>query len=84
MSDRAKLFGTGFLQVLLVAVNTWQIAHARWFGCAVVGFLISYVWTWNVKKIAFGTHADRVIYASGAAVGTLSGLALATLFYEGL
>jgi hypothetical protein len=84
MNDKLALFGTGCIQVLLVAINTWQIAHGKWFGCMVVGFLISYVWTWNVKKVAFGTHGDRLIYAGGAALGTIAGLAIATFFYETL
>ena len=84
MTDQTKLFFTGFVQVLLVAINTWQVAHAKWIGVTIVGFLISYVWTWNVKKVAFGTHRDRVIYALGASLGTVCGLAVAMLWYEGL
>jgi hypothetical protein len=84
MNERLVLFTTGFVQVALVGVNTWQIAHEKWFGCAVVGFLISYVWSWNVKKIAFGGHTDRVIYALGAAFGVLAGLGVASLLYGGL
>jgi hypothetical protein len=72
---------TGFIQVALVGINTWQIAHSKWLGCAVVGFLISYVWTWNVKKVAFGTHTDRLVYASGAAMGTIAGLGIALVLY---
>lgn len=84
MRERLTLFTTGFVQVLLVGVNTWQIAHNKWLGCFVVGFMISYIWTWNVKKIAFGTHGDRLLYAGGAAIGSICGLALATAFYEHL
>ncbi|MBX3288344.1 MAG: hypothetical protein KF855_03270 [Acidobacteria bacterium] len=82
MKDNAALFGTGFIQVLLVCVNTWQIAHAKWLGVFVVGFLISYVWTWNVKKVAFGGQKDRFIYALGAAVGAVAGLMIAVRFYD--
>ena len=84
MKEQATLFSTGFVQVLLVAINTWQIAHGKWLGCMIVGFLISYVWSWNVKKVAFGTHSDRLIYAGGAGLGILAGLSLAALFYEHL
>jgi ABC-type Fe3+ transport system permease subunit len=80
--EQVKLFITGFAQVLLVAINTYQLAHEKWLGCAIVGFLISYVWTWNVKKIAFGSHTDRLLYAGGAMCGTVAGLALSLWFYK--
>ena len=76
------LFFTGFLQVFLVAMNTYQIAHKYWVGCFVVGFLISFIWSWNVKKIAFGKLSERIIYASGAACGTIAGLLFVTFLYE--
>lgn len=82
MKENLSLFGTGFLQVALVGINTWQIAHAKWFGVFVIGFLISYVWSWNVKKIAFGGQTDRLVYALGAASGGVVGLMLAIQFYQ--
>jgi hypothetical protein len=75
------LFGSGLIQVLLVGLNTYQIAHEKWIGAFIVGFLISFVWTFNVKKIAFGTMTDRIIYASGAAFGTTLGLIIAQIIY---
>lgn len=72
------------LQVLLVAVNTYQLVHQKWIGCFVVGFLISFIWSFNVKKVAFGKFSERIIYATGAATGTVIGLALSTYFYETL
>ena len=77
-----KLFFSGMLHVLLVAVNMYQIAHEKWIGCFIVGFLISFVWSFNVQKIAFGTTIQRVSYALGAAVGTVAGLFISTYIYE--
>lgn len=82
MIDKVKLFTTGFIQVILVAINTYQISHGHQTGVFLVGFLISFVWSFNVKKIAFGTMADRVVYAFGAAVGSLLGLVLSTYIYD--
>lgn len=79
-----ELFLSGMIHVLLVAINTYQLAHKKWVGCFIIGFLISFIWTFNVKKIAFGKNAERIIYAFGAAVGTVLGLALSTFFYETL
>ncbi len=72
--ERLKLFATGFLQVSLVAAQTWFILHQLWLAIAIVAFLISYIWTWNVKKIVIGDNWDRISYALGACCGTIVGL----------
>lgn len=79
MMKKMKLLLTGFLQVLLVAVNTVLLARANYIGVTSVSFLISFVWSWNVRKVAFGGMPDRVLYSTGAALGGLSGLLLGEL-----
>lgn len=69
-----NLFITGFLQVFFVAINTYFIANKMLFGTAMAGFTISFIWSFNVKKVAFGTTKDRIIYALGAGFGSLIGL----------
>lgn len=81
MKLHAQLFITGFIQVVLVVINTYQIAHNKYVGIVFIGFLISLVWSYNVKKIAFGSLSDRLIYATGAAVGSITGVIGANLFY---
>jgi hypothetical protein len=76
-----KLFITGFLQVFFVAINTYFIANKMLFGTAVAGFIISIIWSLNVKKVAFGTTKDRVIYAFGAGTGSLVGLFISTKIF---
>lgn len=78
MKARLLLFLTGFVQVTLVAANTLFIAQGKVIPMLVVGFGISIVWTLNVKKIAFGDWWDRIIYATGAMTGTLTGYLLAS------
>lgn len=80
---KAGLFLTGLIQVALVATNTYQIAHKRYVGALAVGFLISLVWTLNVKRVAFGGWSDRITYATGAMVGTGLGLFISSLIYGG-
>lgn len=75
---RLKLAATGFLQVIFVAANTVFIAHYELLANFVTAFLISLIWTWNVKKVAFGDNGDRWAYASGAAFGSLAGNIIAT------
>jgi len=81
MKTSISLFLTGFLQVVLVSINTWQIANKKYMGALIIGFLISFVWSFNVKKIAFGSMVDRISYASGAMCGTVSGILIASLIY---
>jgi hypothetical protein len=78
------LFFTGFLQVLLIAINTYQIANSKYIGAVIVGFGISWLWTSNVKKVAFGNNKDRLIYACGASLGTVTGLLTSKIIYEWL
>ena len=69
-----KLFLTGFLQVFFVACNTYFISKSFYMGVFICGLIISLIWSWNVKKIVFGTFNDRIVYAIGAAFGSLLGL----------
>lgn len=68
--DRIKLFTTGFTQVFLVVLNTYFITREFLFGILACGFLISFVWSHNVKKVAFGSEWDRIIYSLGAMTGS--------------
>lgn len=81
-NSQIKLFFRAMLQVTLVALNTYQVAHGHYIGAIIVGFLISLVWTFNVKSAAFGSFYDKLIYASGAAVGTGIGLLFSTFIYS--
>lgn len=76
---KASLFLTGFLQVFLVVVNTYFISRNFWPGVIVCSFMISFIWSFNVKKVAFGNMADRVIYSSGACAGGSFGLLISTI-----
>lgn len=78
MKDQLQLATTGFLQVFCVAVNAYTIAHAMLFWMVVSSFCINWLWSHNVKKIAFGGERDRVVYAGGAAIGCLCGFTVAT------
>ena len=75
------LFFTGALQVALVAANTWQIAHEKWIGMFFIGFGISFVWVFNVKRAAFSNWKEKIIYPLGAAFGTIIGVLLTKWTY---
>lgn len=69
-----SLFLTGFVQVFFVSVNTYFLANETYVGVFFAAFMISLIWSFNVKKVAFGSLADRIIYSLGATAGSLIGL----------
>jgi len=69
-----KIFFTSFLQIGLVAVNTYLITKLIWVGIFIVSFLISYLWALNVSKISVSTKEAKLVYALGAGCGAISGL----------
>jgi len=77
-----KLFFRAFLQVFLVAANTYLIAEKNYLGIGICSFFISYVWTFNVAKISVGKKRDKIIYASGAMLGGLSGVFLVSIIFK--
>ena len=81
MKNSITLLYTGFLQVFFVAINTYFISTQNLFGAVVAGFVISLIWSFNVKKIAFGNLRDRIIYAFGAGLGSVSGLGVSIVFF---
>lgn len=70
LRNNLLLFGTAALQVSFVSMNVVFISKAMIIPMLATGFMISLVWTLNVKKIAFSGWRSRFIYAAGAMVGT--------------
>lgn len=73
IKDKWKLFLTAFFQVLFVAMQPLFIVNHMIIAMMLTGFAISLIWTFNVKRVAFGGMADRFVYATGAMLGTLVG-----------
>ena len=82
MKQRLITFGRAMLQPFLVAINVYEIAHEQYVDAFIVGTLISFVWTFNVRSVVFGDMMDRVLYAFGAGVGTIAGLAFVNFVYK--
>ena len=76
-----KIFFTSFLQIGLVAINTYLITQLIWIGIFIVSFLISYLWAINVSKISVSTKQAKIVYALGAGCCAVSGLLILTLFF---
>jgi len=77
--DKLSLFTTGFIGVFFIVANTYFIANRFIPGIAFASFMISFVWTINVRKVAVGTTTDRVIYSLGATCGSVTGFLISKL-----
>jgi hypothetical protein len=75
------IFGRGFAQVAPVAINTWQLAHEKYLGAFICGFVISGIW-WKNAGSAARNPADWWIYGLGASTGTITGLAFTRWWYS--
>ena len=74
-----NLLLTGFLQVYFVVINTYFISNDYYIGVFICSFVISFIWSLNVKKVAFGKIKDRLLYSLGASFGGLLGYFTSTL-----
>jgi len=63
--------------VFLVAANTLFISKVFYIGIGIAGFMISFFWTYNVKRISIGSFKDRIFYCTGAMMGGLLGVFIA-------
>ncbi len=66
------------MQVFFVAASTASIAAKNYPGAFVTGFAISFLWTFNVRKIAASSMYERLSYALGAAFGSIAGMSVST------
>lgn len=77
-----NLFITAFAQVFLVVLNTYFISNSFELGIAICGFFISFVWSYNVRKVAFGTITERIVYSLGAMAGSLAAFYLGQMILK--
>lgn len=77
IKSKSGLFFTAMLQVSFVSMNTVFVARGYIWAMLIAGFMISLIWTLNVKKVAFGGWTDRIVYATGAMAGTGIGYLIA-------
>lgn len=71
-----KTFLTSFIQIGMVAINTYFITQLNWIGIFIASFTISLLWAFNVSKISVSTTNQKLTYALGAGCGAIVGLFL--------
>ena len=75
-----KNFLLAFIQVFFVSLNIKFISLGNIIGISLSSFIISYIWTHNVKKAAFGSEWDKIIYSLGAMCGGVVAYLLSNYF----
>lgn len=68
------LFFTGYIQVFFVSLNFCFLVNRVYIGVLLASFMISFIWSFNVKRIVFGSTSDRIFYSLGASIGSISGI----------
>ena len=77
-----RVFLRGWLMVALVAGNSVQVVGGHYYGAGVIGFLISLLWYYNARNAGRSDlWAGGAVYACGAAMGTITGMALTRWIY---
>jgi len=77
------LFLRAYCHVLLVAANVTFVATTNYWPAFLTGFGISAVWWLNSRSASrMDGHLAHLVYATGAACGTVSGMALAGLLSD--
>jgi hypothetical protein len=72
-----KLFATSYVQVLLITAQTYFISKEYFILIGMFGFLISFVWCFNVQRISISKTKDKIIYSTGASCGAITGILIA-------
>ena len=74
-----KLYFTAFLQVLFVSINTVLLAKGYYAGVFFAAFTISFLWCFNISRVALGSLRQKLVYSFGAACGSVCGLYFTSL-----
>ncbi len=77
-----KLLLAAVIQTALAAINVYQIANGKYLESVLMGFFILLIWSYNVKKIAFGSLKERVAYSIGGSIGTALGIVISLEIYK--
>jgi len=82
MKTKVGLLFSGFLQVFLVALNTYFISNGMVLGIFILSFLIAMSWSYNVKRVVFGNKIDVLLYAIGSSIGGAAGYFVGFLIHN--
>lgn len=79
MKKKLSLATMAFMQLALVACNILFISRGQIVFMLITSFIISMLWSFNIKTVAFGNMWDRIAYSFGAGLGTYVGWTISHL-----
>jgi len=76
------IFIAPYVQIMFVAINTILMVEHMVTLVFINTFLLNLIWTYNVKRVAFGNMTVNITYALGASCGSITGMYIAKLIKE--
>jgi hypothetical protein len=69
-----KIFIFAYIQILLIATNTINVANGRLLEAMITSLLIGIAWCIGVTGVANGTMKQKLAYCVGGSLGCGSGI----------
>lgn len=69
-----KVFTFAYIQILLIAVNTINVANGKMVPAMITSLLIGMAWCVGVKGVAHGELKEKIAYCIGGSLGCGSGI----------
>jgi hypothetical protein len=76
-----KILLYSYLQLLLLSMNTYNIATGKIIHSIIFSFLIGIVWCYNVTGVAKGSFKDKMYYSIGCSLGCGTGVIFSKYFF---
>jgi hypothetical protein len=77
-----KILLYSYLQLLLISMNTINVANGRVLASIVFSFLIGIAWCVGVKGVANGSLKEKLQYCTGCCLGCGSGVIISNTFFS--
>lgn len=75
-SNMVKIFTFAYIQILLIATNTINVANGKLVEAMVTSLLIGAAWCVGVTGVARGEMKEKIAYCIGGSLGCGSGILL--------
>lgn len=77
-----KILFYAYLQLLLISMNTVNVATGRVLPSIILSFLIGIAWCVGVKGVATGSLKEKLMYCTGCCLGCGSGVILSNALIQ--
>lgn len=74
-----KIFIFAYIQILLIAVNTINVANGKLVPAMITSLLIGVAWCVGVTGVAHGKLKEKIAYCIGGSLGCGSGIVVGDL-----